>query len=123
MKNIVISKQIICLSLILMLAACGSNANPYDISDETLDKVQTKVAESFLPKSIIDDYKKEDIIITNICKAEHPLGNENVDYIYQYKTDDDEYESEVAIYKDDNKVGTGGQYKEIEDTCESVNYE
>lgn len=116
-------KLIVVPVLALVMTACGSNANPYDVSDETLDKVQTRVAESFLPKSIIDDYKKEDIIITNICKAEHPFGNENVDYIYKYKTDDDEYESEVAIYKDDNKVGTGGQYKEIEDTCESVDYQ
>lgn len=123
MKNIVIYKLIICFSLILILAACGSNKNPYDISDDTLDQVQTRVADVFMPKSIIDNYKKEDIIITNICKAEHPFEYDNVDYIFQFKTADDEYEHEVAIYKDDNKVGTGGQYKEIEGTCKPVNYQ
>ncbi|GAA3713167.1 hypothetical protein GCM10022378_00080 [Salinicoccus jeotgali] len=116
-------KLIVVPVLALVMTACGSNANPYDISDETLDKVQTRVAESFLPKSIIDDYKKEDIIITNICKAEHPLGNENVDYIYQYKTDDDEYESEIGIFKTDDKVKRLGQYEIVEGTCESVNYQ
>lgn len=109
--------------LAILMTGCSSNSNPYDIEDETLDSVQQEVAESFMPKSIIDDYEKENIIVTHICQAEHDLGHENVDYIFQYKTDDNEYESEVAIYKDEDRVGTPGQYKAIEGTCEEVNYQ
>ena len=109
--------------LAILMTACNSNSTPYELDTETLDKVQTKVSESFMPKSIIDNYEKENIIITHICEAEHDLDHENVDYIFQYKTDDDEYESEVALYKDENEVGTTGQYKPIEGTCEEINYQ
>lgn len=116
-------KLMIIPCLAIVMTACNSNSTPYDVDTETLNKVQTEVAESFLPKSIRDNYEKENIIITNVCEAEHDMGYENVDYIFQYKTDDDEHESEVAIYKDENRVGTSGQYYPSEGTCEEVNYQ
>src|SRR5699024_7584412 len=100
--------------LAIVLTACNSNSTPYDIDTETLDYVQENVAQSFMPKSIIDNYDKENIIITNVCQAEHDMGHENVDYIFQYKTDEEEYEREVALYKDKNRVDRSGQYKTIE---------
>lgn len=109
--------------LAIVMTACNSNSNPYDVDTETLDKVQKKVTESFMPKSIKENYEKENIIITHVCQAEHDLDRENVDYIFQYKTDDDEYESEVALYKDENRIGSTGQYTSVEGTCEEVNYQ
>lgn len=116
-------KIMIITTMVLVLSACQNNSNPYEIEDETLDFVQENVSNSFMPKSIIDDYEKENIIINSVCQATHDLGHENVDFIFQYSTDDDEYESEVALYKDENKVGRPGQYYAVEGSCEEVNYQ
>lgn len=117
-------KKIIIIPLfVLIVSACNNNSIPYEVDTETLDYVQERVSESFMPISISDDYEKENIIITNICQAEHPMGHDNVDYIFQYTTDDNEYESDVAIYEDENEVGKPGQYEVIDGTCEAVNYQ
>lgn len=116
-------KLIIIPVLAIVLTACQNNSNPYEIEDETLDFVQESVSNSFMPKSIIDDYEKENIIINSVCEATHDLGHENVDFIFQYTTDDNEYESEVALYKYENRIGTTGEYYAVEGSCEEVSYQ
>lgn len=115
-------KKLFSITLFLMLLTACSNDNPYDIPEETLDNVQSQIADTFLPKSIGGDYDAENIIIRNVCEAEHPMGNDNVDYIFEYHTDDDEYSSDIALYTD-GEINLGGQYEPVEGTCEEYNYQ
>lgn len=117
-------KKIILIPLILIfITACSSNSNPYEIDTAILDNAQKTISETFLPKSIIDEYSEEDIIITHVCEAQNELERENVDYIFKYKTADNEYESEVAHFIEENEVDRPGKYSAIEDTCEEYNYQ
>lgn len=120
-------KKLIVLSLSLItLTACNNNSqanDPFDLSTETLENVQERISETYLPKSIIDDYEQENIIITNVCEAEHLQDHDNVDYIFMYKTDDNEYENEVALFSDGEVKRTGASYSVAEETCEEYNFQ
>lgn len=116
-------KMIIIPLILIFVTACSSNSNPYEIDTKKLDNAQKRISETFLPKSIIDEYEKEDIIITQVCEAQNELERENVDYIFKYMTVDEEYESEVAHYIEENEVDRPGKYSPIEETCEVYNYQ
>jgi len=115
-------KKLVAVTLMfVLLAACGNN-NPYDIPEETLSNVQSQIAETYLPKSLSDDYEAENIVIRNVCEAKHPMGNDNADYVFEYNTEDDEHSSDVVLYSD-GEIGTGGQYEAAEGSCEEYQYQ
>lgn len=50
------------------------------------------------------------ILLPHVCEAQNELERENVDYIFKYKTADNEYESEVAHFIEENEVDRPGKY-------------
>lgn len=115
-------KKLFFVPFFLILFTACSNDNPYDIPEDTLNNVQEQIADTYLPQSIGGDYEAENIIIRNVCEAEHPMENDNVDYIFEYSTDDDEYSSDIALYSD-GEINHGAQYEPVDGTCEEYQYQ
>lgn len=108
----------------LLLGACGTEKYPFDLDKKKTEDSIKATALRYIPVDLRkNNYKKDDFVVTKICKAEAQSYAKDSKDQYQYfvfvKTKDDEYEGNFLMNKK-YKSELKSLYEVDETSCERV---